>query len=191
MTKSDARAKLNEILADVIKARQGEVDSNMSLQQFIEQAYFPLYERKWKRSTAACNINRVNTHIVATFGEQLVKDIRRDDLQPFLDGKCAAGLSFSVVDHLRWDLKQIFGMAVAEGVLGRSPAVMIFTPSGSKRVQRLVMNIEEVKRCFAVLDLRERLIVQMAILAGMRPGEIFGLTWQHLGADHVDIRQRV
>src|SRR5262249_41883008 len=34
-------------------------------------------------------------------------------------------------------------------------------------------------------------IVRLATLAGMRPGEIFGLTWQHVRADHADIRQRV
>src|SRR5215469_11060356 len=92
MTKSDAKAKLNDILVG-LKASQGELDSNMSLQQFIEQAYFPFYTRKWKRSTAACNSNRVNTHIVMVFGERLLKDFRRDDLQGFLDGKCAIGLS--------------------------------------------------------------------------------------------------
>src|SRR5271169_3149172 len=53
------------------------------------------------------------------------------------------------------------------------------------------MNIEEVKQCFGVLDLRERLIVQLAILAGTRPGEIFGLTWGRVGPDYADIRQRV
>jgi hypothetical protein len=37
-----------------------------------------------------------------------------------------------------------------------------------------------VKRCLEVLDLRERLIVKLAIIAGMRPGEIFGLTWGRL-----------
>ena len=108
------------------------IDSNMSLQQFIEQAYFPFYTRKWKRSTAACNINRVNTHLIGAFGDRLVKDFRRDNLQLFLDGKCAAGLSFSVVDHLRWDLKQIFGMAVVEGVLARNPAALLFNPRGEQ-----------------------------------------------------------
>jgi integrase len=190
MTKSDAKTALNKILAD-LQVSQGEVDSNMSLQQFVEQAYFPFYTRKWKRSTAACNINRVNTHVVNAFGERLLKTFRRDDLQGFLDGKSADGLSFSIVDHLRWDLRQIFGMAVAEGVLGKNPAALLFTPGESKRGARLVMTIEEVKQCFAVLDSRERLIVQMATLAGMRPGEIFGLTWQHVREDHADIRQRV
>ena len=53
------------------------------------------------------------------------------------------------------------------------------------------MTIEEARRCFVVLDMRERLIVQLATIAGMRPGEIFGLTWERVGPDYADIRQRV
>ena len=44
---------------------------------------------------------------------------------------------------------------------------------------------------FAVLDERERLIAKLAVLAGMRPGEIFALTWGRMAAKHADIRQRV
>ncbi len=190
MNKSDAKLALNQILAE-LRVSQADVDGNMSLSQFIERAYYPFYTRKWKRSTAACNINRVNKHVVGALGELPIKTFRRDGLQGFLDSKCAAGLSFSVVDHLRWDLRQIFDMAVDEGVLERNPAKRLFTPSESKRGARPVMTLEEVNVCFAVLEFRDRLIVQLAILAGMRPGEIFGLTWQHIGADHVDIRQRV
>jgi integrase len=52
------------------------------------------------------------------------------------------------------------------------------------------MTIREVQLCFSVLGQRERLIAKLAILAGMRPGEIFGLKWEHPTA-HADIRQRV
>jgi len=100
-------------------------------------------------------------------------------------------LSFSMVDHLRWDLKQIFEMAVAEDLIRKNPAALLFTPGEAKRGQRLVMTIEEVKRCFEALETRERLIAQLAVVAGMRPGEIFGLTWELVGPDHADVRQRV
>jgi len=45
--------------------------------------------------------------------------------------------------------------------------------------------------CFAALDQRERLVVKLAVLAGVRPGEIFALTWGRLNATYVDIRQRI
>ena len=100
-------------------------------------------------------------------------------------------LSFSVVDHLRWDMKQIFDMAVAEGQVERNPALLLFTPKEAKKPVRRAMTIKEVQICFGALDQRERLIAKLAILAGMRPGEIFALTWGRLTATYADIRQRV
>jgi integrase len=53
------------------------------------------------------------------------------------------------------------------------------------------MTFEQVRVMFSVLGIRERLIAKLGVLAGMRPGEIFGLTWARLEAEHADIRQRV
>jgi integrase len=114
----------------------------------------------------------------------------RDELQALLDRK-ALTLSFSMVAHLRWDLKQIFDMAVAEGYLRRNPAALLFTPRDCKRAPRRVLTLNEVRRLFSALDVRERLIAKLAVLAGMRPGEIFGLKWSLLEKDFADIQQRV
>ena len=43
----------------------------------------------------------------------------------------------------------------------------------------------------SVLDVRERLAARLALLAGMRPGEILGLKWARMEADYADIRRRV
>jgi hypothetical protein len=63
MTKSEAITALYVILAG-LKTSQGSVTKDMSLSQFIDGVYYPFYQRKWKRSTAANNINRVDTHVV-------------------------------------------------------------------------------------------------------------------------------
>jgi site-specific recombinase XerD len=60
--------------------------------------------------------------------------------------------SFSVVDHLRWYMKQIFDMAVAEGHVERNPALLLFTPKEAAKPVRRVMNIKEVQTNFAALD---------------------------------------
>jgi len=44
---------------------------------------------------------------------------------------------------------------------------------------------------FRVLEVRERLVAKLALLSGMRPGELFGLKWSRLVADYADIRQRI
>jgi integrase len=53
------------------------------------------------------------------------------------------------------------------------------------------MNEEEVKQLLEVLDARERLIAQLAIIAGMRPGEILALTWGSLTGTSAEIHQRL
>ena len=67
------------------------------------------------------NEDRLAHHLTTEFGARSLGSFTRDDLQTLLDRK-GQTLSFSVVDHLRWDLKQIFDMAVAEGYLQRNPA---------------------------------------------------------------------
>jgi integrase len=42
-----------------------------------------------------------------------------------------------------------------------------------------------------VLDLRAQLIVQLALLSGMRPGEILALQWKHVADDHVEVVHRL
>ena len=153
--------------------------------------YFPYYSRKWKDSTRENNVNRVSVHLVAPFKDRELSGFRRDELQDLLDLKAKGGLSFSVVDHLRWDLKQVFDMAVAEGHMERNPALLLFTPKDAPKPVRRAMTIREVQICFGALEQRERLIAKLAILAGMRPGEVFALTWGRLTATHADIRQRV
>jgi len=190
MTKGKAREEVAKIVAD----ERAERDSNRAWKfgEFVEKVYFSYYSRKWKDSTRENNVNRVSVHLVAPFSDRELPGIRRDELQDLLDLKAKKdGLSFSVVDHLRWDMKQIFDMAVAEGQVERNPALLLFTPREAKRPVHRAMTIKEVQICFGALDQRERLIVKLAIVAGMRPGEIFALTWGRLTARYADIRQRV
>jgi integrase len=188
MTKGQAREAVAQIVAEENARRQTNRAWNFG--EFVEQVYFPYYSRKWKASTRENNVNRVRVHLISAFEDRELRSFRRDELQDLLDAK-AASLSFSVVDHLRWDLKQLFDMAVAEGQVDRNPALLLFTPKGARKPVRVAMTVREVQLCFSVLDQRERLIAKLAILAGMRPGEIFGLTWSRLTAKYADIRQRV
>jgi integrase len=136
------------------------------------------------------NEDRLGHHLTLEFDARSLGSFGRDELQALLDRK-GQTLSFSVVDHLRWDLKQIFDMAVVEGYLQKNPAALLFTPRECRRAVARVMTVEEVRLLLSVLEVRERLIARLALLAGMRPGEVFGLKWERMEADYADIRQRV
>jgi integrase len=190
MTKAQAKDELAQIVAP-INAREQGANSEMTLESFMSDVYLPLYRRKWKASTIETNANRLEVHIGGEFGARKLRTIQRMELQEFLERKADSGLSYSVVAHLRWDLRQIFRLAVAEASLLKNPAETLFIPRNAAQPIRRVMNFEEVKTCIEALERRESLIVRLAVLGGMRPGEIFGLKCGQLGELCATIRQRV
>jgi integrase len=185
MTKGQAR----EAVAEIVKRIKKETNPKL-FGPFVEGPYFEFYTGKWKSSTADNNKQRIRTHLVEPFCERDMASFRRDELQELLNGKSQTH-SFSVVDHLRWDLKQIFDMAIAEGLLRLSPAALLFTPSAAKRPTHRVMTVEQIRTAFDVLATRERVIFKLAILGGMRPGEIFVLRRKRLAEASAEITERI
>ena len=103
----------------------------------------------------AAELRCSKTHVCKVIiGSRTLGDVTRDDLQDLLDEKASAGRSHSLVGHLRWDLKQIFDLARAEGFISRNPAAVLFTPRNARREPRLVMNLDQVRKVFSLLGLR-------------------------------------
>jgi len=87
---------------------------------FVRQVYLPFYRRKWKGSTAVTNEDRVEHHLTCEFTGRMLNSFTRDGLQSFLDQKATAGLSFSTIAHLRWDLSKsltwLWPMVISKGI---------------------------------------------------------------------------
>jgi integrase len=190
VAKAKAQAELDAILSP-INSRASAPSPSTAWGDFVKNTYLPFYSRKWKFSTRMTNEDRFRVHLMPVYAELSLGSISREALQDYLDAKAKAGLSYSIVAHLRWDLRQVFRMAVQEGHLLRNPAELLFIPREAPRPEYTVMTLKEVSQCFAALEQRERLVAKLAILAGMRPGEILGLKWGHLSETHAFIRQRV
>jgi integrase len=97
------------------------------------------------------------------------------------------------VAHLRWDLRAIFKLALAEGYVERDPTGALYTPKQAKTSQTRSMSKEEVEQYINTLLQRERVIAHIALFAGMRPGEILALQRRHVSGDcrAVSIEQRI
>jgi integrase len=190
MTKSEAESKLTEILVPLNSRETAGMKRKPTFGEFVEHTYLLFYRGKWKTSTAEDNEGRLKFHLTSAYASRPLDSFSRDELQKVLNQK-AADYSYSVVAHLRWTLRQIFRMAVQEGYLERNPAEILYIPREAERPKRDVMTREEVKRLLEVLGTRERLIAQLAIIAGMRPGEILALTWGSLTGTSAEISRRL
>src|SRR5215470_14652479 len=191
MSHAEALAEMAKLLQP-LNAHAGEpIVPVLSIRDWIRNQFLPFIARKWKLSTACTSGDRIRTHLIADLGSMELQSVTRDLLQAYLEQKAANGLSFSVVDHLRWDLRAIFRLAVQDGYIPSNPAELLFVPRTGSRPSRRVLSSEQVQAMLNVLDRREQLMVQLALFSGMRPGEILALQWKHVADNHVQVVHRV
>ena len=190
MTKAMAQQELNQILGPINIHNEGIPDP--TLREYLDKTYFPFKRSRWKGdSTKGSTEQRIETHLRSLMSRRL-STLRREELQTLLNNKASdEGLSFSVVDHLRWDLKSILEMSRNDGIVSGNQAADLFTPVQAKRPEKTYLTAEQVLLGLTVLELRPKLIVSLAILAGMRPGEILALRWPNVHKDHAEIDRRV
>ena len=62
ITKSEARDKFAQFMKPL-----AEISPYLTLKRFVEDVYFPFYQRKWKQSTVMTNNDRIQREIVAPF----------------------------------------------------------------------------------------------------------------------------
>jgi len=191
MSKGDAQQKQAEFMNTVNAKLAIDPDPQITFGQFLEAGALPFLRSKWKRSTASTTEARMNYHL-AEFRDTKLRAISLKLLQAFLHRK-AEGLSRSSVAHLRWDLRAVFKLALAEGFIDRDPTAALYTPKEAAVEPTRAMTGKEVGQYINALQFRESVIAHLAIFAGMRPGEILGLQREHLSEDcrSIVIRQRL
>jgi len=182
MSKSQAQEKQAEFMKEVNARAAHAPDPNVTFGDFLEGVALPFYRSKWKRSTASTTESRIRHHLLEEFGPEKLTGLTLKPLQAFLSAK-ATTFSRSIVAHLRWDLRAIFKLAVAEGYTERDPTGALFTPKEAKVAETRAMNRKEARQHINALDLRERVIDHLALFVGIRPGEILALQRRHVAED--------
>jgi integrase len=191
VTRSEAQEQQASFMAEINAKQALVLDPHVTFGEFLDGVALPFLRKKWKRSTAGTTENRIEHHL-AEFRETRMQAITLKGLQAFL-GRKAGELSRSMVAHLRWDLRSVFKLALAEGCIQRDSTAALFTPRCAAEEPGRAMTGKEVEQYIGALDPRDRVIAHLAIFVGMRPGEILGLQRHHVRVDGqaITIAQRV
>lgn len=194
MNKGTADEKRQEFMREINGGERTKGTTRPpTVKEFLDQVYLPFYRGKWKESTAGTSENRIQYHIAKELGSRRMEDLTLAPLQQFLERKAASGLSFSTVDHLRWDLTSMFEMAVSEKVISVNPTTALYTPKAAKRSIGETMSADQVDLALSAVDFREKVILQLAVFAGVRPGELLAIQRKNVKSDStvIEVRRRV
>jgi integrase len=180
-TRAAAQSWLDAQTASMV--RGDYIDPNAARQTFRE------YAEQWR----AAQVHRPQTedqiertlrlHVYPSFGDRPIGSIRPTEIQAWVRGRS---------DHLgpatlrlahRW-LSTIFRAAVRDDVIRKSPCTGIRLPR-QERVEVVPLTVAEVHALADAVPARFRAAVIVAAGAGLRLGEVMGLT-----VDRVDFLRR-
>lgn len=183
-TKKEAKELLEDRLRSI---NQGRIKpkSVLTFRAFALEKWEPAILPTLKRSTQRDYRSLLRRHLLPAFGDKRLRDIERAEVQLFLMGK-GEKLATKTVHHLRVLLGRILGVAVEWGYLSENAAAGTKLPKNNQPVERAFLTVEQVQYLLAQLTGLARVLVQLAILTGLRRGELFGLRWKHL-----DFQRRV
>ena len=120
--------------------------------------------------------NRVRKHFAETdFGRLPVARLTPERIESFLQERCAVGLSDSMANHLRADLRTAWNWAVSVGILaGPNPTARVKLRKVAERAPSF-LDPPEVARLLLELKGADRWMIATLCLSAVRKGELFGL----------------
>lgn len=149
------------------------------LARWLEQSVKP----RNRPSTVKSYTTHVRVHLAPALGSVRLARLTPSDVERFMAGKLAEGLSASTVTRIRATLRRSLALAQKQGLVARNSAALADPPHAQpKRYESLTI---EQARAFleAVRGHRLEALFAVAIATGLRQGELLGLQWTDVDLD--------
>jgi integrase len=116
-------------------------------------------------------------HILPIMGKMRLQEIQPAHLKQLYLAKKEEGRGARTVQLIHTVMHAILGQAVREGILGRNPVDAVERPK-VEQAERQILNEAQVRQLIiAASNTRYGMIIYMALMTGMREGELLGLKW--------------
>jgi integrase len=175
LDKGQARGKLRDIIARETRG-VAPAPVNVTLRWFYENRYLPQKEEQWKITSRPKTKRFIEHYLLKRFGETLLADLGKFTLQTYLN-ELAPKFSKSVLLKIRVYLNSILDEAVELEFLLKNPARKLAVPRSGKKTASQPLTPEQIPQVLFNLGDRDRLIVRMFLVLGLRPSEMFALRW--------------
>ncbi len=176
MGKREAQRKLSERLAEINQGMH-KPEVRVNFERFVLERWEPNIYPTLRYSTQRNYRYLVRRYLLPFFGRMSLSEIGPADVQVFLSAVSKRIASRTVLS-LRNRLLKIFGTAKRWGYLQSNPAEGAQVPALCDTKERLALTPQQARALLAELAEPYRAMVLLALLSGLRRGEIFGLRWK-------------
>lgn len=172
----EAQRRLNQRLTTINQGLQ-KPELLATFERFVLDRWEPAILPMLRFSTARNYKHLLRKHLIPFFGNVRLPEIGSADVQMFLADKSKRYAPKSVL-ALRNLLSKVFATAQKWGYLQANPAQGTQVPALVVTRERLTLTPEQVRALLGKLHEPYKTMVLLAVLSGLRRGEIFGLRWK-------------
>lgn len=179
-TKREARAALNKLLVDRDRGTL-TMPTRVTLAEYVEQWKEKALRGRVSARTFATYSANLDRYVLPALGDKRLTSITPWEIQGIYSDMTTAGLSANTVRHAHTVLKNALKQAVAWRLLQSNPADSVELPKADRTQKHRALTREQVERFLnAVTDSPWKAVYHLMLNTGMRPGEVFGLKWEHV-----------
>lgn len=190
-----SRRQAADVLAQKLAATSGGKAPTRSLVTFRtlasewQSAVLPMY----KHSTQKHRRFMLGKHLLPRFGDKPLSEITRQEIQVYVAHLIQKGYAPKSIDHTIDVLSAVLRTAVKWGHLRENPTRGVELPTLKTVRPKWALTPEQAARLLDKLSPLARAMVGLAILSGLRRGELFALRWRDIdeGTRTLTVREAV
>jgi integrase len=172
----EARQLLQSRIAPINQGRH-KPQSTMTFGAFVEEQFQTAVMPTLKFSTRRGYDSMLKKHLLPRFKAQRLCDFTRPEIQRFGLEKLQKGYAWEMGKRILGLLSKIFATAVEWGYLTENPAHAIKMPERTLKRPHRPLSTDEVQKLLVALSEPERTFTLVAVLTGLRLGELLALRW--------------
>ncbi len=119
-------------------------------------------------------------HLLPTLGKMRLQEIQPAHLKRLYLMKLEAGLGARSVQLIHTVIHCVLKQAVKEGILGRNPVDAVQRPKVEQKEFHILNEAQAQRLVIASQNTRYGMLFYLALMTGMREGELLGLKWSDL-----------
>ncbi len=179
ISRQSARAVLHQRVA-ALNQSQRRAQATMPLTDYVRIEWRPNAALALKKSTLRYYTFQLEKRIYPAFGSCSLFDLSRVRIESLLTNLRQQGIASATIRGVRATISAVLQSAVERGYLDRNAAHGIrIRETDAKREPRFYAP-PQVRQLLAELSEPSRTIVQLAVLTGLRIGEILALRWKRV-----------